>query len=423
MLDIQFIRDHPGEVKEGAKKKGLNPGVVDEVLRFDSKRRELIQEVEKLRAERNKLTEKERARGGAIKKRLKDIEPELKKIEAGWNDLMFQVPNIPAADVPVGADETGNKVHKTWSKPKKFDFEIKDHVELGLDLNLLDLERGVKIGGFRSFFTKNELVLMEYGLLDYALRFMIKQGFTPMTVPWLVNDEALWGTGYFPWGLQDHYSTQDGTKLIGTAEVSLTAYHQGEILKEEDLPVKMVGISPCFRREVGAHGKDTRGIFRLHQFNKVEQVVLCRNAEAESKKWHEQMLRFSEQMLKDLGLPYRVMLMCSGDMGAGQVKKYDIETWYPAQKAYRETHSDSYFLEFQARRLNMRYRTRKGEIKFVHTLNNTVVATPRILGAILENYQNQDGSVTVPKILQAYVGKTKIDKTIALSGRKKAIRD
>ena len=423
MLDIQLIRDHPEKVKAGAKKKGLNPGVVDEVLRFDSKRRELIQEVEKLRAERNKLNREDQERGREIKKRLKDIEPELKKIEAGFNDLMFQVPNIPATDVPVGADETGNKVHKTWGKPKKFNFEIKDHVELGLDLNLLDLERGVRVGGFRSFFTKNELVLMEYGLLDYALRFMIKQGFTPMTVPWLVNDEALWGTGYFPWGLQDHYSTQDGTKLIGTAEVSLTAYHQGEILKEEDLPVKMAGISPCFRREIGAHGKDTRGIFRLHQFNKVEQVVLCQNAETESRKWHEQMLRFSEQMLKDLGLPYRVMLMCTGDMGAGQVKKYDIETWYPAQKAYRETHSDSYFLEFQARRLNMRYRTRKGEIKFVHTLNNTVVATPRILGAILENYQNQDGSVTVPKILQPYVGKTKIDKTAALSSRKKAIRD
>lgn len=408
MLDIQFIRDNPEQVKEAARKKQLNPDVVEEVLRFDKKRRELIGEVERLRAERNKLTQADRARGVEIKKRLKDIEPELKRVEAGWTDLMLQVPNIPADDVPVGPDETGNKVHKAWGKQKKLGFKIKDHVELGLALNLLDLERGVKIGGFRSFFTKNELVLMEYGLLDYALRFMIKQGFTPMTVPWLVNDEALWGTGYFPWGLEDHYATQDGTRLIGTAEVSLTAYHQNEVLKEEDLPVKLVGISPCFRREVGAHGKDTRGIFRVHQFNKVEQVVLCANDEPESRRWHEQMLGFSERMLQDLGLPYRVMLMCTGDMGAGQVKKYDIETWYPAQGKYRETHSDSYFLEFQARRLNMRYKTKQGEIKFVHTLNNTVVATPRILGAILENYQNKDGSVTVPKILRSYVGKDKI---------------
>ncbi len=421
MLDIQFIRDNPEKVKEAAKKKRLNPDVVDEVLRLDKLRRELIGEVEALRAERNKLTQADRERGGEIKKRLKDIEPELKRVEAGFTDLMLQVPNIPAEDVPVGPDETGNKVHRTWGKPKEFAFPVKDHVELGLNLNLLDLERGVKIGGFRSFFTKNELVVMEYGLLDYALRFMIKQGFEPMTVPWLVNDAALWGTGYFPWGLEDHYSTQDGTKLIGTAEVSLTAYHQGEVLREEDLPIKMVGISPCFRREVGSHGKDTRGIFRLHQFNKVEQVVLCKNDEGESRRWHEQMLGFSEQVLEDLGLPYRVMLMCTGDMGAGQVKKYDIETWYPAQKSYRETHSDSYFLEFQARRLNMRYKTKSGEIKFVHTLNNTVVATPRILGAILENYQDKDGSVTVPKILQEYLGKKTIDVFDSPVHRKKAV--
>ena len=423
MLDIQFIRDHPEKVKEGAKKKQLNPDVVDEVLRLDVKRRELIQEVEILRAERNKLTQADRERGGEIKKRLKDVEPELKQTEAAFTDLMLQVPNFPADDVQEGKDETGNKVHKTWGEPKKFDFEVKDHVILGQSLDLLDLERGVKIGGFRSFFTKNELVLMEYGLLDYALKLMIKNGFTPMTVPWLVNDQALWGTGYFPWGLEDHYSTQDGTKLIGTAEVSLTAYHQGEILNEADLPIKLVGISPCFRREVGAHGKDTRGIFRLHQFNKVEQVVVCVNSEEESRAWHEKMLSFSEQLLQDLELPYQVLLMCSGDMGAGQVKKYDIETWYPAQEKYRETHSDSYFLEFQARRLNMRYRTKTGEIKFVHTLNNTVVATPRILGAILENYQNQDGSVGVPKILQSYVGKKIIDVSTSSTGRKLPVKN
>lgn len=422
MLDIQFIRDHPDKVKDAAKKKQLNPTIVDEVLRFDQNRRDLIQEVEKLRAQRNKLTIKDRHRGIDIKKRLKNIEPELKRVAAAFEDLMLQVPSIPATDVPVGKDTTGNVVHRAWGKPKQFRFPIKDHIQLGQSLNLLDLDRGVKIGGFRSFFTKNELVLMEYGLLDYALRFMIKQGFTPMTVPWLVKDEALWGTGYFPWGMEDHYSTQDGDKLIGTAEVSLTAYHQGEVLDEKALPVKLVGISPCFRREVGAHGKDTRGIFRLHQFNKVEQVVLCVNSPSESKRWHEAMLGFSEHVLQALKLPYRVMLMCTGDMGAGQVKKYDIETWFPAQNQYRETHSDSYFLEFQARRLNMRYRTPTGTIKFVHTLNNTVIATPRILGAILENYQNQDGSVTIPTILQKYVGQKKIDVPSSSTGRNKTVK-
>src|SRR3990167_4813029 len=396
MLDIQFIRDYPERVKEAAKKKQLNPDVVDEVLRFDRKRRELIQEVEKLRAERNKLTVKDRQRWVEVKKRLKDIEPELKRVEAGFTDLMLQVPNIPADDVPVGPDETGNKVHKTWGKQKKFGFKIKDHVELGLALNLLDLERGVKIGGFRSFFTKNELVLMEYGLLDYALRLMMKQGFTPMTVPWLVNDKALSGTGYFPWGMEDHYSTQDGTKLIGTAEVALTAYHQGEVLREEDLPIKMVGISPCFRREVGSYGKDTKGIFRLHQFNKVEQVVYTVADEEVTRTMHDEMLGNSEELLQALKLPYHVLLMCTGDMGAGQRRKYDIETWFPGQAKYRETHSDSYFNDFQARRLNIRYPSKTGELKYVYTINNTVAATPRLLAPINENYQQADPKSTRP---------------------------
>jgi seryl-tRNA synthetase len=295
-------------------------------------------------------------------------------------------------------------VREEGKKPE-FNFAVKDHVELGESNDLIDLERGVKIGGFRSFFTKNEAVMMEYGILDLAMRYMVEQGFCPMTVPWMVNDEALWGTGYFPWGLDDHFATQDGQKLIGTAEVSLTAYHSGEVLNEKDLPVKLVGISPCFRREVGTYGKDTKGIFRLHQFNKVEQVVLSVADEDDSRKWHEKMLSYSEHVLKVLELPYRVVLMCTGDVGAPHRKKYDIDTWFPAQEKYRETHSDSYFLDFQARRLNMRYRAKDGSLKYVYTLNNTVVATPRILGAIWENYQNEDGSVRVPEVLVKYVGK------------------
>jgi seryl-tRNA synthetase len=416
MLDIQFIRDHQKKVKKAAKDKQLNPKIVDEVLRIDGKRRKLISEVEKLRAKRNEIstklskkqTTKLKNQAVDIKKQLHDLEPELRKTEESYNDLMLQVPSIPHPEVPIGADESGNQVVRRWGNPKKFKFKAQDHLELGEHLDLIDAKRGVKIGGFRSFFTKNDLVLMETGILDYALRYMIKQGFTPMTVPWLVNDNALFGTGYFPWGIDDHYNTQDGKKLIGTAEVSLTAYHAGEILEEKYLPIKMVGISPCFRREIGSYGKDTRGIFRVHQFSKVEQVVLHQADKEESERWHEKMLGYSEDVLRELELPYQVVLMCTGDMGAGQVKKYDIETWFPAQKKYRETHSDSYFYDFQARRLNMRYRTQKGESKFVYTLNNTVIATPRILGAILENYQQKDGSVVVPKILRKYLGKEKI---------------
>lgn len=229
-----------------------------------------------------------------------------------------------------------------------------------------------------------------------------------MTVPWLVKPDYFWGTGYFPWGAEDHYKVQDDLNLIGTAEVSLTSYFADEVLKEEELPVKLAGISPCYRREIGAYGKDLGGIFRVHQFNKVEQVVLCRNDPQESIDWHEKMLSYSEEILQALKLPYRILLMCTGDMGGGQKKKYDLETWFPAQKQYRETHSDSYFWDFQSRRLNIRYKTKEGEIKFVHTLNNTVVATPRILGAILENYQNADGSVGVPEVLRTYIGKDKI---------------
>jgi len=413
MLDIQFIRDNADLVKKACRDKNLNPAVVDEVLRLDDQRRSTTAEVERLRAKRNEIA-KEISRkhseeltklGGQVKKQLKDVEPQLKKVTDVFRDLMLKVPSVPAPGVPVGPDASGNQVIRRWGTPKKFSFPARDHLDLGMQLDLLDLERAVKIGGFRSFFTKNELVLMEYGLLDYSLRHMIKQGFTPMTVPWMVNDEALYGTGYFPWGIEDHYTTQDGKKLIGTAEVSLTAYYANEVLNESDLPVKLVGISPCFRREVGSYGKDTKGLFRLHQFNKVEQVVLHPADKEESERWHERMLSFAEDVLRELELPYQILLMCTGDMGAGQVKKYDIETWFPAQGKYRETHSDSYFYDFQSRRLNIRYRRKDGSTNYVYTLNNTVVATPRILGAILENYQEKDGSVVIPKILRPYVGK------------------
>lgn len=417
MLDLQFIRDHPQQVKTAAEKKQLDPAVVDQLLATDEKRRDLIQKVEAIRQQINanadKIKDQVQAggkpeptlieKGKELKENLKEVEPDLKEIESRFQALSLQIPNLPAPDVPVGEDESGNQVVRTVGDKPEFEFEPKPHQELMEQLELLDTERAVKIGGFRSYFLKNKAVLLEQAILRYALDFMAQQGFTLMTAPTLVRDSALIGTGFFPWGKEDHYTTQDKLKLAGTAEVALTAYHQDETLTEKDLPIKMAAISPCYRREVGTHGKDTQGVIRVHQFNKVEQVVYTVADEEIAQKWHGKMTHFSEQLLQNLGLPYQVLLMCTGDMGAGQRKKYDLETWFPAQNKYRETHSASYFLDFQARRLNIRYQTKNGGLKHVYTLNNTVAATPRLLAAIIENYQQEDGSVKVPTALQPYL--------------------
>jgi seryl-tRNA synthetase len=422
MLDINYIREHQKELKTAIAHKQLNPQVVDEVISLDERRRTLIGEVEKIRqlinantdeikkSETKKPTPEQIQKGRELKAQLQDVEPELKKVEEMFKDLMYQVANPPAADVPVGKDESGNKITKTVGDLPKFDFTPRSHDELMTMNDLLDTKRAVRIAGFRAYFLKNDAVLLEQALLQYALKELINKGFTPMTVPWMVNKEALWGTGYFPWGIEDHYTTQDNQGLIGTAEVSLTAYNQDEVLNEKDLPVKMVGISPCFRREVGTYGKDVQGIIRVHQFTKVEQVIYTVADEDETRKWHEEMVGFAEEFLLDLELPYQVLLMCTGDMGAGQRKKYDIETWFPSQEKYRETHSASYFNDFQARRLNIKYRAKDGTMKYVYTLNNTMAASPRLLAAVIENYQNADGSIRIPKVLQPFMGKEVISK-------------
>lgn len=414
MLDITYIRENADALKKAVADKQYNPEIVHEVLRVDDQRKELILQVEKLRAEANthansvkdgKPTPEHIKHGRKLKQQLQDLEPQLKQVEETFKDLMYQVPNPATADTPIGKDETGNVVIKTWGEKPSFEFQAKTHDELAESLDLLDTKRAVRIAGSRAYFLKNDLVLLEYGVLMYALKMIIGEGFMAMTVPWMVNDDAMWGTGYFPWGVQDHFQTQDGQKLIGTAEVSLTAYHKGETLNEKDLPIKMVGISPCFRREVGSYGKDTKGMFRVHQFNKVEQVVYTIADEDITRTMHDEMLGYSEKLLQKLQIPYHVLKMCTGDMGAGQRRKYDVEAWFPGQNAYRETHSDSYFNDFQARRLNIRYRAKDGSLKYVYTLNNTVAATPRLLAAILENYQQADGSIKVPEILREFVGK------------------
>jgi len=415
MLDINFIKENKEKVKEAIVDKRLEGTVdIDKLLKLNEEYISILKKVEIERNHRNKLSEtiskskpSEREKyieeAKVVKETLQKIEKELEELKIRLDSMMLWVPNIPASDVPVGKDETGNKEIKKVGKIKNFGFEPKDHIELGKILDIIDTDRGAKIAGFRGYFLKNEGAILEQAILRYAYEFMIKQGFIFMSVPWIVNPGFFTGTGYFPWGEDDHYRVDDKA-LIGTAEVSLTSYYAGEVLDEKDLPIKFTALSPCFRKEIGAYGKDAKGIFRLHQFYKVEQVVLCVADEDVSRQWHEKMLGYSEYILKSLGLPYHVLLMCTGDIGAGQRKKYDIETWFPSQKAYKETHSDSYFLDFQSRRLNIKYKAKDGSLKYVHTLNNTVAATPRLLAALIENYQKKDGSVEIPKVLRKYTG-------------------
>lgn len=408
MIDIEAVRNNPDLFRTACRDKQLDPTIVDRLLQADQTRRNLLTQTQQLQSQKNKLTQADIEAARQLKQQLKQLQPELQEAEALFAALILELPNPPAADVPVGSDETGNQVIKTWGDQPEFSFKPKTHDQLAFALDLYDSKRAVGIAGSRAYFLKNQLVLLERAVLNFGLDKLTKAGFTPLSVPWMVNDSALVGTGYLPWGEQDHYRTQEGQALIGTAEVSLTSYHQGETLSHKHLPIKLCAISPCFRREVGSYGKDTQGFFRVHQFTKLEMVVYTKAEETETRVWHDKMLELSESILQDLKLPYQVLLMCTGDMGAGQRKKYDIETWFPGQNKYRETHSDSYFNDFQSRRLNIKYQDQSGNKNFVYTLNNTAVASPRILAAILENYQQQDGTITIPSVLHPYLPFTQI---------------
>lgn len=412
MLDIKFIRENLALCKTAAKNKNRD---VDwkGLLVLDDQRRELIGKIETLRAERNEISGKQQGtsnkRGKEIKLELKKLEEELRSVEERFGLLMLTVPNVPDKSVPVGKDSSGNKTVKTWGKIPKFDFPAKDHIELAKSLDLIDFDRGAKVGGFRAYFLKNEAAQMEFAVLFYTFQKLIKKGYTPLIAPSLVKDFTLIGNGQFPWGREEVYHLEkDDLYLAGTAEVPVTAYFSGEVMSEGDLPKKFVAFSPCFRREAGSYGKDTKGVYRLHQFNKVEQVIISTNDLSTSFTLHEELLANAEGLLQDLELPYRVLLMCTGDMGEPQVKKYDIETWMPGRNGYGETMSNSVMGDFQARRLKIRYKTKDGKTLFCHTLNNTAIASPRILIAILENYQQKDGSVRVPKVLQPFIGKKEI---------------
>ncbi len=414
MLDINFIRQNLDLCKEAAKNKNREVSW-DELLAADSRRRQLIIKIEEQRAKRNKAgkldAEEDRRKARVLKDELKNSEEELRVVEGNLHTLLLTVPNIPHESVPVGKDEKANVEVRKWGEPKKFDYPIKDHMQLGRDLDLIDFERGTKVSGFRGYFLKNEGAHLELAVLWYAFQKLTARGFTPMIAPSLVRDFTLFGNGQLPWGKEEVYKVEkDEQYLAGTAEVPITSYFADEVLKEEELPKKFVAFSPCFRREAGSYGKDTKGLYRLHQFNKVEQVVIAKNNEKESLAILEELLTNAEEVLQDLELPYRVVLMSTGDMGEPQVKKYDIETWMPGRGAYGETMSDSYMGDFQARRLKIRYKTKDGGMTFCHTLNNTAIASPRILIAIFENYQEKDGSIRVPKVLQPFVGKEIISR-------------
>lgn len=415
MLDIKFIKENPDLIREASRKKKIDFNV-DELLLADEKRLQALSLVETLRAEQNKITdqipsiqdqterEKLISQMKDLKEHLKTKEDDLREVMKEWQILMLRVPNIPDMSVPEGASDADNVEVKTWGDIPKFDFTPKSHVDLMLQNDMVDFERGVKVSGFRGYFLKNAGAQLFFAVWQFVLDQMMRKGFTPMVVPSMVRKDTLYGTGYLPQGEDDLYKASDDDYLAGTGEVATMGYYMDEVLNKSDLPKKFVSFSPCFRKEIGTHGKDTKGLIRVHEFFKMEQVVLCEASHQESVRFHEELTENAEEFLQAMNIPHRVVVNCGGDLGQGQVKKYDIEAWVPSENKYRETHSSSYFHDFQTRRLNIKYKDDDGKTRFVHSLNNTALATPRILVSIVENYQNADGSIRVPEALQKYMG-------------------
>jgi seryl-tRNA synthetase len=416
MLDLKFIRQNPEAVKAGAKKKRIECDV-DGLLALDGESRALMGEVEALRAQQNALgkdvakatpqrREELKSELSALKAGMADKEEALKRLQAQIHERMLRVPNVPADEVPEGRDDSENVEVKRWGEPPHSDFEPLDHVTLAEKQGWLEIERAARLSGSRNYVLKAELSMLETAVMRYALDLMIARGFVPLTVPTLVRSEIMVGTGYFPGGEEQAYrcDSRDDLCLVGTAEVPVTALHMGEILALAQLPMRYVALSSCYRREAGAAGKDTRGLYRVHQFQKVEQVVIDVADAQRSLEHHRAIVENAEALLQSLGLAYRVVNVCGGDLGAPQIQKFDIETWMPSRGGYGETHSASRFHEYQARRLDLRYRDAEGKVRFCHTLNNTVAASARMLIALLENHQQRDGSVAIPQPLQAYLG-------------------
>ncbi len=420
MLDIKFIEDNPDQVKVGIEKKRTDPSLIDQVLNLNKERKDLLQKVEQIRAKKKRAEKKliqteDRTEKDKIIKALREAksflsiqETTLTEVSEKLRKLLLQLPLPPADDVPEGSDENDNVVVRSWGRIPNFSFTPQSYLDLMEKLDLVDLSRGVKIGGFRQYVLKNEAVILENAILRWSLDFLKKQGFTLFRPTVLVKESALVGTGMFPKNKEEVYKVDNDLYLAGTTEVPLMSYYAGEVLKEEQLPLKMAGISEAFRKEAGSYGKDTKGIIRVHEFIQTEQVILCKNSEEESRKWHEWLLQNSEKIMQLLKIPYRIVNCCQGELSSGQRKRYDVEAWVPSQNRYRETHSDSYLLDFQTRRLNIRYRDKLGKLHFVHSLNDTGIASPRILIPLIENYQTKEGFIKIPRILWPYTGGIKV---------------
>jgi seryl-tRNA synthetase len=418
MLDIDFIRNNQEVIKEAVEKRGADVDI-DRLLEVDDSRRERIQEVDTLREKQNAGSdtiaqiddEKKRQERinemKELKKEIADKEDALEEVMKEWKELMLAVPNIPDVSVPDGEDETDNVEETKSGTVPSFDFEPKDHRELMKNLGMVDFKRGRKVHGFRGYFLKGAGAQLQWALWNHAREFYMEFGFTPFVPPVVVNKEYFIGTGHLPSEADDLYTTQDDDYLAGTAEVPMMAYHAEETLSKKELPKRYLAYSPCFRREAGSHGKDTKGLIRVHEFYKIEQLILCEAHHERSVELHEEINEHFESFLGTLELPYRRVNMCTGDLKGGQVKCYDTEAWMPAQDTYRELASASYYHDFQTRRFNIQYEDTNTK-HYAHSLNGTGVATPRIIAAIVENFQNKDGSVTVPEPLQQYIQREKI---------------
>ncbi len=414
MLDIKFIRENADVVKAGAQKKNIKVAI-DRLLIVDDTRKELRTDLDKKRAERNHMnntialakgSEREKYIEGMryLKEGMDELEEKYKEAMKEWRTLMLQVPNIPDISVPEGADDEENKEISSWGEKTQFTFSPRNHIELMTSLHMVDLERGVKVAGFRGYFLRDAGVMLTNAIWQLALKHFVAKGFSPMMVPSLLRREVFMGTGYLPQGEDDLYKTQDDLYLSGTAEVATMGFYMDETLDLAELPVRFLSFSPSYRREAGSHGKDVNGLIRVHEFYKWEQVVLCKAQHDESVRLHEWLNRNTEEFIELLSIPYRTVVNCAGDLGLGQVKKYDIELWVPAEKKYREISSSSYFHDFQTRRLNIRYRDEDGVLRFAHSLNTTAIPTPRILVSIIENNQQEDGSIRVPEALVPFMG-------------------
>ncbi len=425
MLDIKFIIENPGLIKQGAAKKRIKVEV-DKIVKLYEERNEKLQEIEALRARQNVVSKEIPNSGkkeallkemGTVKTQIKSLEPQIQKLEEQIDELAQNVPNPPHDSVPEGEDEEDNEVVTTHGKKPKFDYDPKDHIKLGKDLDIIDIERGTRTSGARFYYLKNEAVLLEFALVQHIIHKLTSKGFSPIIPPVLVKEEAMYATGFFPADRNEIYHVNpsheknpegDDLFLVGTSEVPLNMLHASEILDKEKLPMRYCGFSTCFRREAGSYGKDTAGIIRVHQFDKVEMFSFCHPDKSGEE--HELIREIEEEIMQELGFHYQVVNICGGDLGAPAAKKYDIEVWIPTQNKFRELTSCSNCTDFQSRRSQIRFKSEKGNT-YTHTLNGTAIAIARTLVAILENNQQKDGTVKIPEILQPYMGgRTKIEK-------------